>query len=166
MKPPTNSTRPRFPCFGLPGDDDRVHVITVPDWLPPSANQFIGRHWRELDRLKKETANYISFYAYMARAKMVDHQYRPVREVMVFAEYTTHEPDPDNLNKVLRDSLKRCRLIVDDSSKWATFHEPRVTKGAVKKTEILLRDLELMPAIPADQDPEFKRFLSKYRKKN
>lgn len=107
----------------------------------------------------------MSYYAYLARAKMVDHMFRPVREIQVAAFWHTHEPDPDNLNKVLRDALKRCRLIVDDSPKWARFHEPAVHKADRDETWITITDIELTPAIPFDEDPEFTRFLAKYKRK-
>lgn len=108
----------------------------------------------------------MSYYAYLSRAKMVDHIYRPVREVQVVAFWHQHEPDPDNLNKVLRDALKRSRLIVDDSQNWAKFIEPGVHKADRDETWITLIDLELMPAIPVEEDPEYVRFLAKYQRKD
>ncbi len=52
----------------------------------------------------------------------------------------SHAPDPDNVNKSLRDALVRCGLLVDDSAEWAECTEPEIEKGK-KATVITLETI-------------------------
>lgn len=53
-------------------------------------------------------------------------------------------PDPDNLLKVLLDSMKRAHLIVDDSAEWLEYERPAVERcapGSDPSTTVTVEDL-------------------------
>jgi hypothetical protein len=138
----------------------------VPNWTPPSLNSFTGRHWKAINKAKRDVAELLTVYAMRAGIKRCTYTYRPVRRVRVAVLYAGSKPDPDNLQKVLNDALKRARLIVDDSEEWMTPY----TVG-LKKTEgepstfIFLRDLKLGPEMKPEDDPQVKKLLTQLAKR-
>jgi hypothetical protein len=78
-------------------------------------------------RLKAADAEVIAAEAFIAGVpKAVGKRMVSVR---VVCSNMSHAPDPDNVNKSLRDGLVKCGRLVDDSAKWAKFSEPTIERG-------------------------------------
>lgn len=135
----------------------------VPDFTVPSLNDFLGRHWSRINRAKKALADLLGVYACKAGVPRVTPAYRPVRRFLVtVVGWPSGEtmPDPDNLNKVLRDAAVSCGLLVDDSLEWCETRDPLLQRGAPPAGVFSLADLSVRPAVNPADDPHTRRLLA------
>jgi Holliday junction resolvase RusA-like endonuclease len=121
-----------------------VWLVVIPEWTPPSVNVGRGKHWVVEHRAKKQIIETVSLYANIARVPaFVTHEAK--RRVTLCVTYSkSHKgrlPDPDNLNKLFRDALKKAYLIVDDSAEWLDMPTPIVERGDKTRTVITFEDL-------------------------
>lgn len=140
-KPKTKraKTPPRQP---VPVTENRQWTFVVPDYLPPSLNQFVDRHWTKRMQFKKECVELFSHYGRdvpKAESK---------RTVLFTLVRTGHdkEMDADNAaKKVGLDALKRCGLIVDDNEKWCECPKPVQIRGTERQTIVTLCEVVEVP---------------------
>lgn len=92
-------------------------TITLPEWHPPSMNQYVRTHWavrkRDLDNLTNEI-HLISTYQRIPKATTP-------RAVRIVIQKTPRgkRDDPGNLyarSKAILDALVRCELLLDDDN--------------------------------------------------
>lgn len=135
----------------------------IPDWIPPSVNPSVGRHWSKIHKDKDATAMILGMYALLGKVPLTSYQYRPVRllTLSVFGWGNGETiPDPDNLQKIFLDGATRCRLIVDDHRDWCVMQRPFLERADVTRTVVTVEDLELKPAVEPADDPHTRRMLS------
>jgi hypothetical protein len=136
--------------------------FVIPDWLPPSLNDGMGRHWAVAHAIKKTVAEFLSTYARLNNVPPVTLQYRPVRRFefnCVGWGNGETMPDPDNLLKFTLDAATHANLLVDDAAEWCKTKLPFCQRGSPKTTFVFIEDLEIRPPINPDEDPRVKRWL-------
>jgi Holliday junction resolvase RusA-like endonuclease len=118
------------------------YIITIPHWTPTSVNQQAKGHWSQFYKKKTADKQLMAYYCREqripgARGKRMVHTY------MILEPKPGRKVDPDNVMKVLLDSLKHARMIIDDSDKWCDWTKPTVEKGtkAIWGTRIIIEDL-------------------------
>lgn len=130
----TDAKRPRYAVKAKPGR----WVVTIPGWHPTWTNKLIGCHRMKAHRLKQADAKRIADEAVVAGVTRATGRRRV--GVVVQFDRSGRRPDPDNVNKSLRDAIAAAGLVVDDSAKWAEFTEPVIQNGK-KATVITLEDI-------------------------
>lgn len=134
--------------------------FTVPGWVPPSQNPYIGPRWREAGVIKQTMAALLGCYALVAGVRRVDHRHRAVRHVSLvvtgWGEGRT-PPDADNIVKLFLDSARRAGLIVDDRAEWCTWDRPELVIGSPDSTLVRLRDVAIRPPCDPLDDPYTRR---------
>jgi hypothetical protein len=114
--------------------------IVIPRWKPTLLNALMEMHWSKRSKVKKSDYAMIATYAMLAGVPKATGHRKVGVEVILAKSKSGREPDPDAVNKVLRDGLAAAGLIVDDSRKWATFSEPVIRRGE-RATVITLEDV-------------------------
>lgn len=117
----------------------------IPGWTPPSLNTILGKHFAIRTRIKRACDDMVAVY--LRDVPKVTETYRPKRRLLITVRWTRkgNLPDPDNLNKILLDSVKKCGRIVDDSIAWLDCPTPvvvRCEKGMPHSTTLEFEDLE------------------------
>lgn len=110
--------------------------VEIPDWTPPTVNDLLRGHWVKKYRLKKAAAKLVAGYCVLAGVPEADGP----RKVSLRLEGwpAGNLPDPDNLWKVLLDSLVSCRRLIDDSSEWCELGDVEVLRSKRRRTVILI----------------------------
>lgn len=118
-------------------------TLTVPNWTPPSKNEWVGRHWRAKARATRSAADLLVAYAAAAGVPRVRPGYAPRRRVtvLVYGWPKGRVPDSHNLLLNLFDGLKRAGLIVDDADQWVEYDAPVIVRSPTRETVVTLEDL-------------------------
>lgn len=117
-----------------------VWRIVIPDYRPPTVNQFYGRHWRIRHRLGKEAKQVVAHYARLAGVPPATGRRRVALEVTLAGRQ--RESDPDSYQKLLLDALVACGALVDDSAAWVEWGGVAHSRGGRRSTTVVLEDLE------------------------
>lgn len=112
-------------------------IIEIPD-IPTSLNKLLRMHWAARRRIQNRFN-----LAVMVGTRGVPYDFQGLTSPRkVSLKITFHVagrgrlPDPDNLIKLLFDSLKNNGVIYDDSDKWLNWGKPKVIRGKENKTVI------------------------------
>jgi hypothetical protein len=122
----------------------------IPDYHPPAANDWVGRHWGVKHRLRSLLTELLIVYAKLAGVPPATGQ-RRVRLHLTGWPGLRTLPDLDAFDKLFLDALKQARLIVDDNA--AGLAERLVVtlaRDAIDCTIVTLEDI----ADEAPADPE------------
>ncbi len=119
--------------------------VNIPGWTPPSLNTILGKHWSIRTRIKRACEDMVAIY--VRDVPKVTEAYQPRRRLLVTVRWVRKGklPDPDNLLKVLLDSVKKCGRIVDDSVEFLECPMPvvvRCEKGQLPSTTLIFSDIE------------------------
>ncbi len=101
------------------------------------ANELIKRHWRHGWLLGKKDKKMVAEECFLARVKDATAKRRVSLHVILAPRQRV---DPDCFFKVLLDSLKACRAIKNDSSKWCELGPVTVERGAKEGMVVTLED--------------------------
>ena len=116
------------------------HTLTIPDWHPPKANHYRGRHWSAEHKAKRACAEFIALYAAQAGIP------RAISKRRVHPAITLgprdRQPDDDAFDKVLYDALVRCGLLLDDGPALCERCRIVFWRGRRRATTIYLEDME------------------------
>src|SRR5437762_2092380 len=88
-------------------------VLIVPQWRPPLANAWRGRHWSIAHRLRKQATQLLGAYARLQRVPPATGRRKLAVEIVLAPRQ--RQPDRDALDKLLLDSLVGAGLLLDDS---------------------------------------------------
>jgi Holliday junction resolvase RusA-like endonuclease len=110
--------------------------ITIPDYRPPSLNQYIGKHWSIGHKMKKQCKELVLAYSRHIPAATGR---RSVQMHVVLGK-GMRQHDADNTQKLILDALVHAGMLVDDSPKWVEFLGVTYERG-VHQTIISLEDL-------------------------
>lgn len=90
-------------------------VIIIPDWMPPTLNQWIYKHWRVRQKTVQDTTLMVKIHAANQHARSAQGP-RKV-SLLVTLGKGRKQPDRDAYDKILLDALVHCRLLVDDDDR-------------------------------------------------
>ncbi len=116
------------------------HVLTIPQYLPPSLGRMLSAHWTTKYKLKEECAELISYYASKQEIPKSEGGKRRVSIALTLSG-RSKAMDPDNCYKAILDALKRARLIYDDGPNHCELGLVTQEKGKERTTVITLEDL-------------------------
>lgn len=111
-------------------------IITIPNYKPPSLNEFLGKHWSVGHKLKNDCKAFMIHYS---RELPKATGKRRVDMHIVLGK-GARKLDADNAWKLVLDSLRYARMIVDDSPEYCVTTEPTYSRGE-KTTIITLTDI-------------------------
>lgn len=115
-----------------------VYTFTVPGWIPPILNQFLGRSWTVKHRLRKDTEAMLVCYGY--RVPRATGQ-RSVA-LLVTLGPRRKQFDADAADKLLLDSCVNVGLLLDDSARWLVGRVAvTFARGPESSTTITLTDI-------------------------
>lgn len=123
-----------------------THTLEIPDWHPARLNQFIGRAWPVVARLKKIDRTIVTAEARNAGVPLATTR-RHVGLTIVLGP-RGRASDPDAYWKSLLDALVCAGLLVDDSAKFVAYDCPTFERGPARLTRVLLTDLDDLPLPP------------------
>ncbi len=140
--PPSN---PPDSAGDPPAPNSKQWSAVIPNWTPPSLNTILAKHWSIRTKIKRACEDMVAIY--LRDVPKVTETYRPRRRLLITVRWTRKGklPDPDNLNKILLDSVKKCARIVDDSGEFLDCPTPEVVrceKGELPSTILVFTDLE------------------------
>ncbi len=117
-----------------------IHRIVIPDWLPFRSNQWTGRHWSVISKMKKETAGFIAAYALQCSVPKAKGR-RRVSLVLTLSP-RNRQRDKDSADKVFLDACVSAQMLIDDSDRGLEGRvEVTFLKGPKKSTTIILEDV-------------------------
>lgn len=117
-----------------------VWTITIPDWHPPAANDWVGHHWSKKHKLRKEATEFFGTYAVLASVPKATGP-RRVRLELTGWERGGNVRDEDAFDKLLLDALVNAGLLVDDNAQGLVDRvEVKFTRGP-KSTTLILEDV-------------------------
>lgn len=118
------------------------HLLDIPRWRPTTTNELLSAHWSKAAKMKKADANTMWKSvlenriptALKKRRIVINIKMKPGRGRLI---------DPDNILKSALDSLKRSRMIIDDSQTWCECAMPIIERGRKDNwgTFIMLEDV-------------------------
>lgn len=115
-------------------------AFDIPNWHPPLANRWVGRHWAVKANLRKQAEQFLGWYAARAGIPKAAGK-RRVRLVMT-GWPNGKLPDADAFDKVFLDAAVRSGLLLDDNAKGL---EGRVgitlVRSSVVNTRVELEDV-------------------------
>jgi hypothetical protein len=89
--------------------------IIIPDYHPPAANDWVGRHWAVKHRLRSLLTDLLGVYANIAGVPPATGK-RRVRLHLTGWPGGRTLPDLDAFDKLFLDALKQAGLILDDNA--------------------------------------------------
>ncbi len=120
-----------------------THRLFIPNWRPVSLNEIVGRNKYAIHRIKKNDREMVGTYAANCVIPKATGKRRVSLEIVLGPRQRQH--DPDALFKVLLDSLKQCRRLVDDSPKWCELGAVTYRRDGEPGTTIVLTDCGVEP---------------------
>lgn len=112
-------------------------TIEIPNYIPAALNQYVGKHWAVMAKLKKHDKFIIGVYCRKlekaSKKRRVDCHYVLAKGMKA--------RDPDSYWKSVFDALVHAGMLVDDSPKWVELGNVEYSRGIVKKTIIALTDI-------------------------
>lgn len=113
--------------------------IVIPQWQPARLNELLKRHWRHGARLRKADDQTVALYA---RIESVPPATGPRRVSLEVTLTSRQRADRDCWWKSVLDALVNCRLLLSDDATWCDLGAVTVTKGAERRTVIVLEDIQ------------------------
>lgn len=113
--------------------------ISIPHWQPARLNDLLNCHWGRKARLRKADDEMVAFYA---RQESVPPATGPRRVSLEVTLTPRQRADPDCWWKSVLDALVNCKLLVNDDASWCDLGAVSVTKGAERRTVIVLEDIQ------------------------
>lgn len=108
--------------------------------LPPSFNEFSGRHWASLRRIKAKYRKNLGAAAVADRIPYAEGKRRV--DIQLTLSKGRKPPDHDNVMKVLADGLVGVGLLIDDGPDWLAWGDYSIRRGSPIETAIGLRNLD------------------------
>jgi DNA-directed RNA polymerase specialized sigma24 family protein len=117
------------------------YTLFVPRWRPTLVNQFIGRHWAKVYKMKQTDIELVTAYARISGIPKAKTRRRVSLEVNLTGRQKPF--DEDAPWKFLLDGLVLAGLLVDDSPEWAEMGTVRCIRNERQEagTCIILTDL-------------------------
>lgn len=112
-------------------------VIEIPDFIPAALNQYVGRHWAVMAKMKKHDRLIIGVYCRKFEAATTK---RRLDSHYVLSKGMKAR-DPDSYYKSQNDALVKARMLVDDSPKWVELGNVTYSRGPKKMTILTLTDI-------------------------
>lgn len=117
-----------------------MHTFVIPDYLPPTLNVLLNRHWTVRHRASKECKSLVIAYSSLSRIPAATGK----RRVSVtFSSRRKIVSDEDARVKLLLDALVCAGLLVDDSPQWCELGRMQSVSGQVRETVVLLEEIEI-----------------------
>lgn len=117
-----------------------IQTLTIPDWTPPTSNQWYGKSWRVRYKLGQDAKSFVWLYAAKQRIVKASGRRRVSLEVHGWAKGKT--PDLDAFDKLLLDALTHYGLLTDDSPEGLEGRmEVTIVRSKERKTIITLEDV-------------------------
>lgn len=117
-----------------------VHMISVPDWLPATLNEFMRQHWAVRRKTLSVAANLIAAYARLAGVPQASGRRRVTLTFFCRGGRGRKSGDPDARLKVCLDALVRAGMLVDDDDRFCEL-APRSRAYGPTRTVITLEDV-------------------------
>jgi hypothetical protein len=114
-----------------------TYTITIPDHTPLALNRLLRIHPRRRGKVLRGEANLVAAYAYLTGVPRATGRRRVALQVTM----PGCGIDPDAAWKSLLDALVTCGLLRDDSAAWCELGPVAITRGAYRKTIIILEDM-------------------------
>ena len=116
-----------------------TYKLIIPRWHPAAINQFIGRHWKTMARLKRVDRNMVAGYVKLNRFPIA----QGPREVSLLITLAPKQraPDPDAFWKSLNDALVHARMLIDDNRQYCRLGTVEFDRASERATTISLREL-------------------------
>ena len=116
-----------------------IYTITIPDYLPLSINQLIGRHHMVTHQRKQL---HLEIIVRHAQAQGVPRATGPRRVSLILTVRGGRRPDRDNIRKVVIEGLVASGALVDDNPDWCSEGSIEYRWGKGRQTEIILEDVD------------------------
>ena len=117
-----------------------THTLTIPNWLPPRANEWCYRHWNFKRGLTDDAEKFVRIYA--AEQNIPRAKGRRRVSLLLTLGKGRRQADRDAYDKILLDVLVRTGLLLDDGDKgMAGRMEVEFERGTESATQITLEDV-------------------------
>lgn len=115
-----------------------IHTLTLPNYLPPTLNTLLRKHWSKRHKATNEAA---TMCVLEARNQNVPVATVKRKVSFIFRQSKGKLADHDARLKVALDMLVGSRLLVDDSPAWLDSVSVRSERGE-RATVVELEDVE------------------------
>jgi hypothetical protein len=142
-KPVPKGKKPRkpFPIILEPAQShgSGAWEVTLQDWIPTSLSTLMHiNHWKA-GKIKHDEAMLIATAFRKAGATgAIGKRFLTMTLILT---PRMRERDQDNVWKGVKDGLKRCGAVVDDSPKWLDHDKPQYERAETKATRLRLEDV-------------------------
>ena len=118
---------------------ETLYTITIPRWLPPTANQLMRGKLRDRIKLGKAARQMVGWYWWESKHRLATGKRRV--GLRVTAGPGRRFGDADAYWKSVLDALTACGAIRTDSHLWVELSPVEFVRGTEDETQITLEEL-------------------------